>query len=81
MIHEVVLCGTHMIVILFCHVQNFLVYHSCVINIVVVSLTLMTSVRFYGLSPIAVLMVCGNALHFGDYSFCNIKNFSLGYSV
>ena len=45
------------------------------------SLTLTTSVRFYGLSPIAVLMVCGNALHFGDYSFCNIKNFSLGYSV
>ena len=42
----------------------------------VVSLTLTTSVHFYGLSPIAVLRVCGNALHFGDY-FCNIKNFTL----
>ena len=30
----------------------------------VVSLTLTTSVRFYALSPIAVLRVCGNALHF-----------------
>ena len=41
----------------------------------------MTSVHFYGLSPIAVLRVSGIALHFGDYSFCNVKNFTLGYSV